>query len=210
MFDPFSKEVDDLPIGQLIDFFKVPTLSIQDLDIKKNLHSIPYSYCKKNELLPIEKTQHGFVVATTKPFQNQIAQELSFMLGADVDFCYCPQKELLELIDRFFHQEKSATSKMIRKLADKPQDATDTTYDLLDDPKTNAPSIRLLNSIIGEAITQAASDIHFEPVEETFRIRYRIDGVLQNRHKIPSHYKSHITSRLKLMAKLDIAETRRP
>ncbi|MCH9633218.1 MAG: Type II secretion system protein E [Chlamydiae bacterium] len=210
-FNPFTSDPKKHSIEKLIQYFEIPILSKAEIKIEKNGHKIPYSYCKKHSLLPIEKQDNAFIIATSNPFQAGVESELAFMLDASIQMFYLPQEELSNLIDKYFHHEGSAASKLIQKLSDKPQSEGNLQiYDLLDQEKEGAPSIRLLNSVIKEAISQGVSDIHFEPVEETFRIRYRIDGVLQNRHKIPSHYKSNITSRLKLIAKLDIAETRRP
>src|SRR5262249_10575989 len=80
----------------------------------------------------------------------------------------------------------------------------------LDDSKHQAPVVKVLNLIILEAIQQGASDIHFEPYEGTLRIRYRIDGVLQNRHAPAPEFQLQLISRLKVMARLDIAEHRLP
>ncbi len=210
-FNPFISERKEHSIENLIDYFEIPTLEDAKLEIEKNSHSIAYSYCKKNHLIPIEKQEDVYIIASSNPFLLGIESELSFMLDAPIKFCYLTQEKLVALIDSYFHHEGAAASKLIQKLSDKPKTKSEIQiYDLLDQDKESAPSISLLNSVIKEAISQGASDVHFEPVEETFRIRYRIDGVLQNRHTVPSHYKSNITSRLKLMAKLDIAEMRRP
>ena len=83
-------------------------------------------------------------------------------------------------------------------------------YDLLDENVQQAPIIKLLNLIITEAIQQGASDIHFEPFEESLRVRYRIDGVLQNRHSPAQEYQAQLLTRIKVMARLDIAEHRLP
>ena len=83
-------------------------------------------------------------------------------------------------------------------------------YDLLDDPLAQAPIIKLLNLIITEAIQQGASDIHFEPFEDRMRVRYRIDGVLQNRHSPATEYQTQLITRIKVMARMDIAEHRLP
>lgn len=207
MANPFQKQ--DLSLEELIDYFEIPQVDAKSISSSHLAHSLSYNYCKKYSFLPIKQEEHFFLVATPNPFQS--SSELSFILGCEIRFCYCPAQDLAELIDRYFHREKNSTSNLIGTLAEAPE-AIDALKidDLLDDHSSQAPSIHLLNSLISEAITQGASDVHFEPVDHTFRIRYRIDGVLQNRHMIPAHFKSHMASRLKLMAKLDIAETRRP
>ncbi len=209
--NPFQDIDSDHDIESLVAYFDIPKAAQNSWNIEPAWHSLPYSRCKKEEILPL-KIQDGIcLIATSNPFQLQVEQELSFIFDVPVQFYYCPQLELLDWIDHYFHHEKGAASKLIQNLESKTsQDADTEIYDLLNSEQESAPSIRLLNFIIQEAVTQDASDIHFEPLEDTLRIRYRIDGVLQNRHTIPSHYKSHIMSRLKVMAQLDIAEMRRP
>lgn len=83
-------------------------------------------------------------------------------------------------------------------------------FDLLDDSNAQAPIIKIINLIISEAIQQGASDIHFEPLESGLRVRYRIDGVLQSRHSPAQEFQAALLTRIKVMAKLDIAEHRLP
>ena len=83
-------------------------------------------------------------------------------------------------------------------------------FDLLDQNRQQSPIIQLLNLILTEAIQQGASDIHFEPSENGMRVRYRIDGVLQNRHAPSNDYQTQLLTRIKVMSKLDIAEHRLP
>lgn len=210
-FNPFKSKRNEHTIEKLVHYFKIRVIEKKSFKIDGNLHQIPYSYCKKNDVLPLKKESGCFLVATCSPFQLEVQAELSFMLKAPVEICFCPKEELLTWIDEYFHHEKDAASKFIQNLQNPDLESQEMQiYDLLDQNQDAAPSIRLLNFVIQEAISQDASDIHLEPVEDTFRIRYRIDGVLQSRHTIPAHYKSNITSRLKVMAKLDIAEMRRP
>lgn len=210
-FNPFKTQDQNVSMLDLVNYFDLPIISGKSIEISPQLHSITYNYCKKNEILPVKDEGSHFLVAMSNPFDLEIEKEIAFTLQKQIQVGYCPKEELLLWIDEYFHHEKGAASKLIKKLHDPIKAIEDIeVYDLLDQSQESAPSIRLLNFVIQEAISQKASDIHFEPVENTFRIRYRIDGVLQNRHTIPSNYKSHIISRLKVMAKLDIAEMRRP
>ena len=210
-FNPFKTKERKPLLSELTSYFNIRVVEGKSIDIKPNLHQIPYNYCKKNKVLPLKEEPDSFLVAMSDPFDLEVESEMSFILQKQVQVCYCPKDELLLWIDEYFHHEKDAASKLIKKLGEPINKLEEVhVYDLLDQNQEAAPSIRLLNFVIQEAISQKASDIHFEPAEDTFRIRYRIDGVLQNRHMIPSNYKSHIISRLKVMAQLDIAEMRRP
>src|SRR6185436_17747449 len=114
-------------------------------------------------------------------------------------------------IEQCYHQKENAASALIATLKEKSSDHLIETegYDLLAQT-ADSPVIRLLNMVMTEAIQQGASDIHFEPSEQGLVIRYRIDGVLQLRHVPPKELQTQLLTRIKVLAKLDIAEQRLP
>ena len=112
------------------------------------------------------------------------------------------EQEILDAIDRYYGQ----TAKNETELAAPAGDAED--LEQLRDMASEAPVIRLVNAMIAQAVEKRASDIHIEPFEKEFRVRYRIDGVLVNQDPPPRELKAAIISRVKLMAKLNIAERR--
>lgn len=208
--NPFQTTQETPSLTFLVDYFKIPKVQKKKIQPLSS-PLLPYSYCKKNEILPFEVDGNEVHVAVSDPFNLNLEAEVSFILSKFLKIHFCPKDELLLWIDEAFHHEKGAASQLIKNLSESSgEEEQIAIYDLLDQSKDSPSSIKLLNFLIQEAVSLGASDMHFEPVEDTFRIRYRIDGVLQNRHKIPSHYKSNIISRLKVMAKLDIAEMRRP
>ncbi|MGM0440222.1 MAG: type II secretion system ATPase GspE [Chlamydiota bacterium] len=174
---------------------------------------VPYAFAKKNSLIPIQKTHSSIIVAIADPLNLDALDELRMMLGQTVKAVYSTRDAILAAIDECYRQESGVASELMANLRD--QSITDLengdieVYDLLEDGE-QAPIIRLLNLIISEAIHQGASDIHFEPFEGGMRVRYRIDGVLQDRHSPDYEYQSQLITRLKVMAKLDIAERRLP
>lgn len=210
--NPFNFSTEKPSLEELITFFKIPHYQESPDPIDYNWHSLPYSYCKKHQVLPLKKEGKRCLIAMSDPLSTDQQGELALILELPLQVVYCPKEKLLSLIEKCFHQSKDAASDLIRDLSDQdnPHELNQGSYDLLDDQKEQAPSIRLLNFIIQEAYNQRASDIHFEPMEETLRIRYRIDGVLQNRHTVSHLYLSNIVTRLKVMSRLDIAEQRRP
>lgn len=136
------------------------------------------------------------------------------MLNVDVKPVYSPKDVILAAINECYNQEFGAASQLIANLADQSEDGRGDgeveVYDLLDDSQMQAPIVKLLNLILTEAIQQGASDIHFEPLEDGLRVRYRIDGILQNRHSPAVEFQAQLLTRIKVMAKLDIAEHRLP
>jgi general secretion pathway protein E len=174
---------------------------------------VPYSFAKRNLVLPI-KEEHGFyTVAVADPLHLEPLEELRLMLDAEIHAVYSPKEMILLSINERYNQEQGAASELIATMGERMEDRYEgevEVYDLLDERADTAPIIKLLNLILTEAIQQGASDIHFEPFEESLRVRYRIDGVLQTRHSPAQEFQAQLLTRIKVMAKLDIAEHRLP
>ena len=178
------------------------------------LRKVPYNFAKKYKLLPIKTEGEKVVVASSDPFNLDPFDDIREMLGKEIVPVYTSPDEIETAIHDRYNKAQGALGEELKELSDaakKKEDEEDyEVYDLLDDSKHQVPVVKILNLILYEAIQQDASDIHFEPQESGLKIRYRIDGVLQNRHAPPPEYKMQILSRLKVMAKLDIAEHRLP
>jgi len=180
---------------------------------KELLKQIPYSFAKKHNLFPVKEEANHLVVAISDPLNLEPLEELRLMLNSEVTAVYSPKETILTALNDLYNREHGAASEMIANLDrndDGRGDGEVEVYDLLDDSSRQAPIIKLLNLILTEAIQQGASDIHFEPFEDRLRVRYRIDGVLQNRHAPAQEFQGQLMTRIKVMAKLDIAEHRLP
>lgn len=172
---------------------------------------VPYAFVKKHTLLPIQEIEGTIITAIDDPLLMEPLEELRHMLERPISAVYSPKEVILQAIHECYNQEQGAASKLIADMqqGDHRDDAVET-YDLLETSASQSPIIRLLNLLLTEAIQQGASDIHFEPYDNSLRVRYRIDGVLQNRHAPAQEYQSQLLTRIKVMAKLDIAERRLP
>jgi len=175
---------------------------------------VPYSFAKKHLIIPILEEGERYRVAVADPLSLEALEEIRLMLDSDVQAVYSPKESILLAINACYNFEDDAAS---QALADLHKDAEEglfdgelEVYDLLDQRPGQAPIVKLINLILSEAIQQGASDVHFEPMEDGLRVRYRIDGVLQLRHLPASEYQAQLLTRLKVMAKLDIAERRLP
>lgn len=185
-----------------------------DLLPKDLREKVPYPFVKKHLILPIEESENELVVATADPLNLNAIDELSLMLDKEVRAVFTPKETILSVIHAFYHHKEGETSKFLANLSQetvfKEKEEEDIeVYDLLD-TKEEAPIVRLLNLILSEAISQGASDIHFEPFENDLKVRYRIDGMLQQRHAPAREYQAQLLTRIKVLAKLDIAEHRLP
>ncbi|MFA6119647.1 MAG: GspE/PulE family protein [Parachlamydiales bacterium] len=179
---------------------------LQDFDfIKNKTKKIPYLFAKKNNLIPIEETEEKIVVAISDLANLEAINELFLIFNKEVETIIYSKDEIEKAIEFCYHQIKKLNHDSNRSVNVKISEG----YDLLEQSSENE-AVNILNSVILEAITQNASDIHFEPENEILKIRYRIDGVLQQRDYISKEHLSQIITRIKVMAKLDIAEKRLP
>lgn len=193
-----------MPIYDDLSIYRLP---------KELYKKVPYAFVKKNMLLPFLEEQGKILVAIADPLSVEPLEELRLMLCVDIVAVYSPKDIIIASIHECYEREQGAASQLMANLADGQDvkgDGDVEVYDLLDDTYAQAPIVKLLNLMLTEAIQQGASDIHFEPYENTMRVRYRIDGVLQNRHTPAQEYQTQLITRIKVMSKLDIAEHRLP
>lgn len=178
---------------------------------RERIKQVPYSYAKRNIVLPVKEEENIVYVAIADPLHIEPLEELRLMLNSEVRAVFSPKETILSAINDLYNQEHGAASELIANLGveEGRGDGEVEVYDLLDTHQ-QAPIIKLLNLILTEAIQQGASDIHFEPFEDRLRVRYRIDGVLQNRHSPSQEFQTQLLTRVKVMSKLDIAEHRLP
>ncbi|NGX36963.1 MAG: Type II secretion system protein E [Chlamydiae bacterium] len=182
--------------------------------VKNNEQILPYEFAKANTILPLKEEGGVLTVAISDPLALEALEDVRLMTGKEIKEVLAEKEELEGAIEQCYHQSEAATSQLfdsLHKNASEVQIEDESEgYDLLGQKSSDSPVIRMLNAILQEAIQQGASDIHFEPLEITLSVRYRIDGVLQKRHTPPKEYQSQLLTRIKVMARLDIAEQRLP
>ncbi|NGX39799.1 MAG: Type II secretion system protein E [Chlamydiae bacterium] len=182
--------------------------------IKEKQQVIPYEFAKTHLILPLEEKGDTLLVAMADPLNFEAIEEVRLLTGKEVEEVLSSKEALESAIEQSYHQSEAAAAKLFDSLREKAGELTKEDdgegYDLLAQKESDSPIVRMLNTILLEAIQQGASDIHFEPLEVTLSVRYRIDGVLQLRHSPPKEYQSQLLTRIKVMARLDIAEQRLP
>lgn len=175
---------------------------------------IPYSFVTAHKILPYREEGGILYAAMSDPFDLEPLEELKHMLDQTVRPVYVPDEFLQAAIHECYNKESGATSELIARLATPSEEAIGdedvAVYDLLSDPEHLPPIIRLLNLYLTEAIQQGASDVHFEPSDTGLKVRYRIDGVLQQRRAPAVDLQAQLLTRIKVMSKMDIAERRLP
>lgn len=178
--------------------------------VKDKVAIIPYLLAKESSYLPLCEEEDKVVVATSDPLNIDSLTEIRLLLKKEIELFFCPKGTLEAAIESIYQQdEEDLFSDHKSNNEQKKKEAEIEGYDLLE-KATGNPVIRLLNAILTEAIRQKASDIHFEPLENSLLVRFRIDGVLQKRRSPPAEYTNQVLTRIKVMASLDIAETRLP
>ena len=210
---------------ELVDFlskhFGVPAVDLGQIKIDAAvIKIIPAELARKYTVLPISKAAARLTVAMTDPTNVFALDDIKFMTGYTVEPVVAAEESLRIAIDRFYGTTRAVELKKV--MDDLHEDdvgagdlevlADDQEIDLeeLQEKSEEAPVVRLVNVILYDAIKRGASDIHIEPFEKEYRVRYRIDGVLYEVMNPPLKLKEAITSRLKIMARLDIAEKRLP
>jgi type IV pilus assembly protein PilB len=187
--------------------YGVPDINLDEFDID------PEEVALKHIVIPVNRAGSTLILATADPSNIFAIDDIKFLTGYNVEVVVASDDQIKRAIDRYYDKSSS--------LDDIMGDFDDSDLELVsegDDVDVNAlaresedaPVVKLVNLILTDAIKKTASDIHIEPYEKEFRVRYRIDGVLYEVMKPPMKLKNAITSRLKIMSELDIAERRLP
>ena len=193
-------------------------LNLEDIDIDKAvLRIMPSSVARMYRAVPVAIAGNTVTVAVMDPYNPQLVGELSFILGKDVQLAVAPSKQIESTILRFFGEESESLKDVLEDMesqlatAEVVETATKTGGTAaLEELASQAPIVRFVNLILFQAIQDRASDIHFEPFEDEFKIRYRVDGALYEMAPPPKHLALPVISRIKVMSNLNIAERRLP
>jgi general secretion pathway protein E len=179
--------------------------------VKEKVQILPYQMAKEQTALIVDEIEGRFVVALEDPLDLEALEIIQTTAGKKLQEICAPKEAITAAIEQCYLQKEDAASSLIATLTEIQSTAESDSegYDLLGQV-ADSPVIRLLNLVLTEAIQQGASDVHFEPTEQGLAIRYRIDGVLQLRHICPKDLRGQLLARMKVLAKLDIAEQRLP
>jgi len=176
---------------------------------------VPESVARENAVLPLAEEDGTLKVIMSDPNDYPTLEKLQFILNRNISVALAPREMILEAINKHYGQvDGESADSMLQEFTDTAIDFTETAQETVSDDESvdesSAPIVRLVQLIINEAVQLRASDIHIEPFEDRLRIRYRIDGVLVERDSPPKRLTGALLSRIKILAKMDIAERRRP
>ena len=194
--------------------YGVPTINLADYDIDLAIaRIIPLDVVQKYQLVPVNRAGATLIVAVSDPSNLFAIEDIKFMTNYNVEVVVASESDIKAAIDKYYDQSASLADVMSDlDVEDLEIVGEDEEVDVssLERATEDAPVVKMVNAILQDAIKRKASDIHIEPYEKLFRVRYRIDGVLYEMMKPPLKLKNAITSRIKIMAELDIAERRLP
>jgi type IV pilus assembly protein PilB len=209
--------------------YGVPAINLAEFEIDPEvIKLIPQDVADKHQVIPINRAGATLIVAMSDPSNIFAIDDIKFLTGYNVEAVVASEESIKKAIEaRYSAAKKEAETQAIQEEADSEENYEDLLSDFNEDVEVveegeelnandlarageDAPVIKLVNLILMDAIKKKASDIHIEPYEKSFRVRYRIDGELYEVMKPPKKLQNAITSRIKIIASLDIAERRLP
>ncbi len=196
----------------LSEQLNVPQIDLSNYLIEPStVKLIPEAMARRHQLIPINKVGNKLTVAMVDPLNILAIDDVSILTGMVVKPVIVTGKDLNDALDEAYG-DASKTGELMEEIGDVGQASEDDLAEELSGElgENDAPIIKLVNLIISQAVNKGVSDIHIEPFEKELRVRYRLDGVLNVDIKPPKKAQAAITSRLKIMADLDIAEKRLP
>lgn len=211
--------IDD---NQLIKFlshqYHVPAVNLDEMTISPDvIKLISEEVANRHQLIPINREGSNLVVAMADPSNIFAMDDMKFLTGLTIQATVASESQITRAIERYYRVEENHESVLEDVLSgftdedvEFAKEETPDSITTLEQGAEDAPVVRLVNLILMEAIKKGASDIHVEPYEKSFRVRYRIDGGLYEVMKPPLKLKQSVVSRIKIMSALDIAERRLP
>ena len=193
--------------------YNVPAVDLDAVPIDANaVDLIPSDVATKFQVVPLKREGRTLTLAMANPDNIFAIDDIKFITGFDVRPVVATETAIKRCIDRMYDSADSLATIMgeIEDDFEIVEDATDEADAAAVSAAADAPVVKLVNSLISDAVGRGASDIHMEPYEKQLRVRFRIDGMLHEMMSPPFKMKNAITSRLKIMAELDIAEKRVP
>lgn len=182
----------------------IPHINIFQYPIDPDvIQLVPKELAKRHYALPIRRDKNKLLVAMADPMDYFAIEELRMATGYHIEPAIATKDELFRTITKYYDLQESMEEVM-------GEIATSETLDETRVADDDSPVVRLVNQIIDNALVQRASDIHFDPQETELRVRYRVDGILRTERSLPKHMQNVIIARIKIMANLNITETRLP
>jgi type IV pilus assembly protein PilB len=195
--------------------YGVPSINLSEFTIDPEvIKLVPREIADKYKCVPISKADNSLIVAMVDPSNIIAIDDIKFLTGYSVEAVVATEDSINNAVEKYYDSSDTDMEDILDSFDDEDIEILGTDDDIdfseLEQASEEAPVVKLVNLILSDAIKKGASDIHVEPYEKSFRVRYRIDGVLHKVMDPPRKLQHAITSRLKIMSELDIAERRLP
>jgi type IV pilus assembly protein PilB len=205
---------DDEITSFLSQQYRVPTVNLEEYEIDAEiLKLVPKEPCERHKVIPVSRTGNALIVAMADPTNLNAIDDLKFLTGYNIEPVIASETAIHNAIEKYYNAGPSYDEVMAgfdeTEIAFTGEEDEVNLMEL-EKATEDAPVVRLVNMMLLNAIKKGASDIHIEPYEKKLRVRYRVDGVLSEEMTPPLKLRNAITSRIKIMASLDIAERRLP
>lgn len=189
--------------------YGIPSIDLSTYRVDYNvINKVPESIARRHNIIPVKIENNKLYVAIEDPFNFLALDDVRLVAGMEVKPMIATGEGIESLVKRIYSNE--STKKVLEELSKGNLEEIQNIKEAEDEIFDSAPVVRLVNSILDQAIKEKSSDIHIEPGENEVRVRYRVDGQLQTAMTVPKNLHSALTTRLKIMASLDIAEKRVP
>jgi type IV pilus assembly protein PilB len=195
--------------------YGVPAISLKDFEIDEEvIKLIPRAAAEKHQIIPVNRAGSSLIIAMSDPSNIFAIDDIKFLTGYNVEVVVASEPAIREAIETYYEEKGPSYDELMQGFDDSEVSLVESEAeaDIVDLERSaeEAPVVKLVNLILLDAIKKGASDIHVEPYEKDFRVRFRIDGVLYEVMKPPMKLRAAIISRLKIMSTLDISERRLP
>jgi type IV pilus assembly protein PilB len=204
--------------SKLTDFlskqYGVPAINLKDFEIDPEIIKlVPKAIAEKHLVIPVNRAGPSLIVAMCDPSNIDAIDALKFRTGYNIESVVASEPSIRAAIERYYAEKGPSLGDIVSEMDDADIEVDkqeDENIEEMAKAADDAPVVKLVNLILMDAIKKGASDIHVEPYEKDFRVRFRIDGSLYEVMRPPMKLRNAITSRLKIMAELDISERRLP
>ena len=199
----------------LSEYLDIPFVSLKDVPQQTIvLESLSEKFMRQYKFVPLSLNENVLTIALSDPYDIYACDAVKMATNYEVKINLAREEEILDAVGKIFNPDTTSMGRIVEDIGKNGKDDLsiddEGDVDHLKDLASEAPVIRLVNLLITRAIEMRASDIHLEPFEGDFKVRYRIDGVLHDMEAPPRRLQAAVISRLKIMAKLNIAERRLP
>jgi type IV pilus assembly protein PilB len=196
--------------------YGVPAINLAEFDIDRDVTSlVPKEVVERHRVIPVNRAGSSLIIAIADPSNILAIDDLKFVTGYNIEVVVASEVSITQAIEKYYERQADVDlDQVMNEIQEQVEVGASAEEDVntvdLERAADDAPVVKLCNHILLSAIQKGASDIHVEPYEKSYRVRFRIDGVLHEEMSPPTKLKAALSSRLKIMSHLDIAERRLP